>query len=95
MTERRFSKDRTAASAAGDLLALAAAPVFGVMALVTATDDQAAMLCLTDSASPLGGMSLMYLLMSALHLAPWLKRVSTLGRRSFDVGSRPAQTSSP
>jgi hypothetical protein len=36
-------------------------------------------LCSAD-ASPLSGMALMYLLMSAFHLAPWLKLIA--GRRA-------------
>jgi hypothetical protein len=37
-------------------------------------------MCSVAAASPLGGMVPMYLLMSAFHLAPWLKLVSS--RRS-------------
>ena len=44
-------------------------------------DGPSNMLCSTvGSASPLGGMVPMYLLMSAFHSAPWLKLI--FGRRS-------------
>lgn len=65
-----------------DWLCLAAAPTFALMALLTCIlGGDAAMLCMgTPDASPLGlpltGMPAMYLLMSAFHLAPWLRVMS-------------------
>jgi hypothetical protein len=73
---------RTGHGAAG-WLALAAAPTFAFMALLTAVPGGGPldMLCsAAPAASPFGGMALMYLLMSAFHLAPWLKLISS--RRS-------------
>ena len=64
-----------------DVLCLAAAPTFAVMALLTAMSGSGPhdMLCPDmHAASPLGGMAGMYLLMSAAHLAPWLKLVAGL-----------------
>jgi hypothetical protein len=60
---------------AADFLSLAAAPSFAVMALLTALSGVRApdMVCGAVQASPLGGMVPMYLLMSAFHLAPWLR----------------------
>lgn len=60
---------------AAEWLSLAAAPTFAIMALLTAVVGNGAMdsLCLAAHASLLGGMVPMYLLMSAFHLAPWLK----------------------
>ena len=55
-------------------IGLAAAPTFGVLALLS-LGNGADMLC-TSEASPLGGMAMMYLLMGAVHLAPWLKLIS-------------------
>jgi hypothetical protein len=62
-----------------DWLSLAAAPTFGLMALVTAIADTGAHQIWCSPAmhgSPLTGMVSMYALMSAFHLTPWLKRVS-------------------
>ncbi|OBQ70987.1 hypothetical protein [Mesorhizobium erdmanii] len=58
-----------------DWLCLAAAPTFAVMALLSCLQGgEASMMCM--GASPLTGMSAMYLLMSAFHLAPWLRVIS-------------------
>jgi hypothetical protein len=59
-------------------LSLAAAPTFAIMALLTgAGGGSPDMLCsAAPGASLLGGMVPMYLLMSAFHLAPWLKLFS-------------------
>ena len=68
---------------AADLLSLAAAPTFAIMALLTGVLDgnQSNMLCSAGEVmSPLGGMVPMYLLMSAFHLAPWLKLISGVVR---------------
>ena len=56
-------------------LSLAAAPTFAIMALLTARLGGPEMLC-SAGGSPLSGMVPMYLLMSAFHLAPWLKLIS-------------------
>jgi hypothetical protein len=66
-----------AARKAANGLYLAAAPTFATMALLTGLLGPADALCSAASASPLGGMVPMYLLMSAFHLAPWLKLISS------------------
>ena len=78
---------RIAALGASDWLSLAAAPTFAIMALLTAATGGADMMICSSvlSVSPLSGMALMYLLMSAFHLAPWLKLVSS--RRAGPVPS--------
>lgn len=70
------------ARTAADWLYLAAAPTFAVMALLTAVrgGGPADALCSFAGASPFSGMAPMYLLMSAFHLAPWLKLIA--GRRA-------------
>jgi len=84
----RDKSDNAAARGAADWLCLAAAPSFAIMALLTGVlgGGPTDMLCsAAQHASPLSGMVPMYLLMSAFHLAPWLKLISARrsgGRRS-------------
>ena len=69
--------ENTAALGIADWLCLAAAPTFALMALLSCIQGgDAAMLCMGANASPLTGMAAMYLLMSAFHLAPWLRVIS-------------------
>lgn len=68
-----------AARRAADALGLAAAPTFAAMAGLTAGFESGPpdMLCAAAfHGSPLSGMAAMYALMSAFHLAPWLKLIS-------------------
>jgi len=70
-------------------LSLAAAPTFAMMALLTGIHGGSMpdMICSAgQDASPLSGMVPMYLLMSAFHLAPWLRLLSR--RRSGGVSTR-------
>lgn len=78
-----------AAQGAAEWLSLAAAPTFAAMAAATALGGGAAdMVCLPAEAPPLigpltgslTGMTTMYLLMSAFHAAPWLRRFGGRGR---------------
>lgn len=67
---------RAAAPGAADWLSLAAAPTFAIMALLTGVlsgGPPDALCFAAHDASPLSGMVVMYVLMSAFHLAPWLK----------------------
>jgi hypothetical protein len=68
----------SAALGAADFLYLAATPTFAIMALLTTIlgGGSADALCSIAGASPLSGMAPMYLLMSAFHLAPWLKLIA-------------------
>ena len=71
-------RERPNASADG-LLSLAAAPTFAIMALLTGINGGGMPDVLCSAAGnglPLSGMFLMYLLMSAFHLGPWLKLIS-------------------
>jgi len=63
------------ARGAADWLSLAAAPTFAVMALLTGvlSGKPDALCAAMQGTSPLSGMVPMYLLMSAFHLAPWLR----------------------
>jgi hypothetical protein len=74
-------EDNAAMFGVADFLYLAAAPTFAIMALLAGVGGAAPdVLCsAARTASPLTGMLPMYLLMSAFHLAPWLKLIS--GRR--------------
>ena len=79
MVVRDVSGNATARGPA-EWLGLAAAPTFATMALLTGVlgGGSPDMLCAAaPGASPLSGMALMYLLMSAFHLAPWLKLISS------------------
>ena len=75
--------DGAARRAAGGL-ALAASPIFAAMALLTALPGNmsVAMLCGGAHVSPLGGMTIMYALMSFLHAGPWL-RLASVARGPF------------
>ena len=67
-------------SSADCLLSFAAAPTFAIMALLTAIHGGGMpdMLCsAAQHGSPLTGMVPMYLLMSAFHLAPWLRLLAS------------------
>ena len=77
---------RTGVSGAVDWLHLAAAPTFAVMALLTEGYGGGPLdaLCSGSSASPLDGMTIMYALMSAFHMPPWLRLIATR-RRGADV----------
>lgn len=89
MSEVRIERERprdtktqeggvTVTRSLADWLSLAAAPVFTIMALLTAQHGSPAdFLCsAVHGASPLSGMTLMYALMSVFHAAPWLRMIS-------------------
>ena len=69
-----------ATAGAVHLLSLAASPTFATIALTGALDAGAPdLLCsAAQHASPMRGMMAMYLLMSAFHLAPWMKLIAGL-----------------
>jgi hypothetical protein len=76
---RREEGLASAAQGAADWVGLAAAPTFAAMALLTAilgTSPQDMFCSATPDASPLSGMVWMYMLMSAVHSAPWLRLIS-------------------
>jgi len=89
---RNEDKQAYPARSAADWLSFTAAPTFAIMALLTGVfgGGPSDMLCsAAQRASPLSGMVLMYLLMSAFHLAPWLKLISrrrSIARRSSCSG---------
>ena len=60
-------------------LALAAAPTFALMAVLSNMGTAGAdpMLCSGAGQTVIGGMTAMYLLMGAFHLQPWLKLIDT------------------
>lgn len=71
---------------ATEVLSFAAAPTFAAMALLSALPGSGPLEALCSGghdASPLTGMAAMYMLMSAFHLAPWLRLITaTTGERS-------------
>jgi hypothetical protein len=65
------------ALAAADWLSLAATPTFAVMALLTAGFGGGAMEKFCSAGPfPLGGMVIMYGLMSLFHSPPWLRLIA-------------------
>ena len=71
----RDEQGNAGALGAADWLGLAAAPTFAIMALLTGVfgGSPPNLLCsAAQHASPLSGIVPMYLLMSAVHSAPWL-----------------------
>jgi hypothetical protein len=93
----RAGRGKPDALRAADWLSLAAAPTFAIMALLTILGgDVPDMLCSgAHGASPLSGMGLMYVLMSAFHSAPWLKLISSGVARAGGHAARRAAPSSP
>jgi hypothetical protein len=61
------------APGAANRLALAAAPTFALMAAWTALSSAPPHMLCMQPASPLAGMTAMYVLMSAFHAGPWLR----------------------
>ena len=60
------------------MLRFAAAPTFLLMGAISAFSAPGMIICTaTMPWSPIGDMALMYLLMGAFHLSPWLKLLST------------------
>jgi hypothetical protein len=75
--------DRREEERAAGWLCLAAAPTFAIMALFSGISSAGppSVCGLMPGPSPLSGMTCMYLLMSAFHSTPWLKLLTTRGRR--------------
>jgi hypothetical protein len=66
-----------AARDAAEWLSRAASPTFAVLALATLAIGGGTPICsAAREVTPLGGMASMYAVMSAFHLAPWLKLIS-------------------
>jgi hypothetical protein len=84
-----------AAPSMAQWLGLAAAPTFAIMALWNGFfSGQPDMLCMAmQGSSPMNGMTLMYLLMSAFHATPWLRLISSrraVSTRRLDDSTRRA-----
>jgi hypothetical protein len=68
-------------------LHLAATPVFAAMALAIMIEPGAPtdMLCSASHGFALGGMTVMYGLMSAFHAGPWLRMLAARKRKQHSV----------
>jgi len=78
---------------ASDWIALAAAPIFAILAglaFILEAGPPDVLCSATQHASPLNGMTVMYALMSVFHSTPWVRLVS--GRRD---GPPPTQCARP
>ena len=64
------------ARAVADWLGLAAAPGFAMMALMTVAWGAGAEPLCSAEGSLMSGMAPMYLMMSAVHVGPWLRLIS-------------------
>ncbi|MDK4704073.1 hypothetical protein PH562_17615 [Rhizobium sp. CNPSo 4062] len=71
---------------AGRLLALAAAPSFALMTVLSAYGSAGDMICSTQGSSMLGGMVPMYLLMTFFHCGPWLRLLARDGNGTRMLG---------
>jgi hypothetical protein len=90
------SDRKYAAHALAEWLSLAAAPIFVIMALlsVVLSDGRPELICSTaHGPSWLLGMVPMYLLMSAFHVAPWLRLVESRLSRTRRLEANRAKTS--
>ncbi|MGA7810185.1 MAG: hypothetical protein WCB02_36865 [Bradyrhizobium sp.] len=88
---------RVVAVGAADWLSLAAAPTFAIMALVThGLGGPPDLLCAAAAGPwPLSGMVPMYVLMSAFHLAPWMRLISDLRDCGWRAPLRSANCRTP
>jgi hypothetical protein len=88
--DRGAIHQNAAPSRTSNKLALAAAPTFAFMALLTSglSGGSTEMLCSTADASPLSGMTTMYLLMTAFHAAPWLKLIRAVCHAKYPILGR-------
>lgn len=81
-TGKAGSSSRPAVDLPGRL-GFAAAPVFGLMAALSAFGPPDMTICSSTPAGlPIGDMTLMYLLMAIFHLPPWLNLTSARWRRT-------------
>jgi hypothetical protein len=71
-------------------LALAAAPSFALMTVLSAYGAGGDMICSAEGSSMLGGMMPMYLLMSLFHCGPWLRLLAGKGHDARVLGHVPA-----
>lgn len=85
-THARAAPRGPALARALDGLALAATPIFALMALLEAiaATDPAAVLCSSSGVVPMNGMVTMYMLMGVFHMSPWLRLMH--GRRAAGPG---------
>lgn len=95
-TPTRRASRRAVKPSVADGIAFAAAPTFAVLAgltLVLDTGPPDVLCAITQYASPLNGMVLMYALMSVFHSTPWVKLITGTGDGTGTQSARPTSIS--
>jgi hypothetical protein len=85
--DRNINRQPDCMTDAAGWISLLAAPTFMMMALLTSSSGGEPAVCSASHGGlALGGMTPMYVLMSAFHLAPWLKLISGRSRAATREG---------
>lgn len=89
----RRESDDAAPMGVAEWLSLMAAPAFAIMALLTAAHGGPSdiLSSAAHEGSPLSGMTLMYVLMSVFHSAPWLRLIASRRAAEREIRANASQ----